>query len=336
MPWATGVRKLGAVRALAAPSRAAARRLDLAALLLVPPLLLVLSLLWPLSSFGFARVAGRAGAEPGSPASAGLKAAGAGALMDDFEALVLAAPSGAGALAALCEGGASAPAYVVAAARPGEGEGGEVVFLASPPISPGHVVVPGSFNPMHEGHEALGARAVEVRAERGDSPVAGLLFELCVSNADKGAQPLEELRRRAEAVARRGQRLLITRASLYRDKAALCRGCDFVVGYDTYRRIVNPKYYMPPGKALDDASDAERREWVLAALEELREKGIRLLVAGRVEDDGSFSDLEQAPLFELPENMAGMILPIPGFRLDISSSSLRAAAAANAVGASAT
>lgn len=235
-------------------------------------------------------------------------------------------------MVALCRGSPEAPAYVLALSRPEAPS--EVVFLAAPAFGTGYVVMPGSFNPMHEGHEVLASKVVELRKERGEPPASGVLFESCPFHPDKGVVPIDELRCRAEAIVRRGHRLLLTRASLYKDKAVLCPRCDFGVGYDVYEKIVNPKYYVPAGKTMVDATDAERRAWVIQALDELHGHGIRFFVAGRANDDGTFLDLDTAPCFDLPEHLAALFVPVPGFRLDISSTELRrqavAAAAATA------
>jgi len=66
------------------------------------------------------------------------------------------------------------------------------------------VLLPGSFNPLHEGHTALLAAAV---AAAGPGAVGG--FELSVSNADKGVLPLAEVERRAAQFAPAAQRIYI-------------------------------------------------------------------------------------------------------------------------------
>ena len=37
--------------------------------------------------------------------------------------------------------------------------------------------------------------------------------------------------------------LVLTNESLFVNKARLMKDCHFVIGYDTYIRILNPKYY---------------------------------------------------------------------------------------------
>ncbi|CAE8593521.1 unnamed protein product, partial [Polarella glacialis] len=144
-----------------------------------------------------------------------------------------------------------------------------------------------------------------------------------VVNADKGAIDVDELIRRIQGVVARGYRVLATRASLFDAKAALCPGCDFAVGYDTYRRILDAKYAAPAGQSLESSTAEERRSWVLEALRRLKCHRVHFVVAGRVDGDG-FKTMDTDPVMELPEEFEGMFLPVPNFRLDISSSALRA------------
>ncbi|CAM9967304.1 unnamed protein product, partial [Discosporangium mesarthrocarpum] len=129
-------------------------------------------------------------------------------------------------------------------------------------IKPGTVVFPGSYNPLHRGHMRLMEAACSLHARRvlGDGHQGGAgaggrggggvraVFEVSVSNADKGVLSVGEIRARvAQFIDRAGTGwpfpLALTRAPLFKDKARLFPGCAFVVGADTAKRIVNPKYY---------------------------------------------------------------------------------------------
>lgn len=129
------------------------------------------------------------------------------------------------------------------------------------------LLLPGSFNPVHEGHEEIGRQAAKLLGRSFDS----VFLELCVVNADKGAVDVATLCSRITKAALRGNRVLATRAMLFQDKADLFPGCDFVVGYDTYRRILNPKYYAPAG-AKADSSPEEQCGWVAEALQRLQRR----------------------------------------------------------------
>lgn len=209
------------------------------------------------------------------------------------------------------------------------------ICLRAPTLPPS-IVLPGSFNPIHPGHEEMAERTAVLA---GHSPETAL-FEICAWNPDKGGLPCDELLRRTEAITARGHRVLLTRASFFFQKAAICRGCDIAIGYDTYRRVVDAKYYVPEGATLEEATEEERREWVLKALRELAICRVRMVVAGRV-DGPDFRSLETHPLIDLDGDLEGLFVPLPDFRLDISSTELRqqaaeaaAAAAADAAAAS--
>jgi hypothetical protein len=158
----------------------------------------------------------------------------------------------------------------------------------------------GSFNPLHAGHERLAQAAAVVLG----MPV---LFELPVVNADKPPLSYAEVERRLEQFRGRHP-VVLTRAPLFRDKAALFPGCVFVVGYDTAARLVEPRYYG--GEARRDA-----------ALAEIRAAGCRFLVAGRAVG-GVFRTLSD---IAIPERFRDLFIELPEsvFRLDLSSTEIR-------------
>ena len=161
-------------------------------------------------------------------------------------------------------------------------------------------LVPGSFNPWHQGHRAL-LSAVRRRA---DGRVA---YELSVTNVDKSPLPAPELRRRVAQFANAAV-LVLTRAPTFIEKARLLPGALFAIGADTAARVVAPDYY---GGVVA----------MHAALTELRDLGNRFLVAGR--DDGTrFVTLADVTI---PPEFGDLFEPIPTeeLRVDVSSSELR-------------
>ncbi|HMQ30930.1 MAG TPA: hypothetical protein PKD53_09385 [Chloroflexaceae bacterium] len=185
---------------------------------------------------------------------------------------------------------------------------GRIGSLTLPPAGapraddpPGGAILAGSFNPLHWGHEGMAAAATALTG----LPVA---FELAVVNADKGALAPAEVARRAAQFAGR-HTLVLSRAPLFAQKAALYPGRAFVLGYDTAARLVAPRYY---------GGEAGMR----AALDGMRAAGCRFLVAGRLVE-GRFRTLAD---LALPPAYAALFTPIPEalFRGDVSSTALRA------------
>lgn len=160
-------------------------------------------------------------------------------------------------------------------------------------------VLPGAFNPLHDGHRAMRDDA----ARRLGVPVG---FELSVANVDKPPLDYVELRRRLAQFAQGD--LVVTNAPTFLAKAEALGGVAFVVGVDTMSRIAAGRYYGSP-----TARDA--------AFARLRDLGCTFLVYGRLLDD-AFRTLDDC---RLPPALARLCAGVPAaeFRRDISSTALR-------------
>jgi nicotinic acid mononucleotide adenylyltransferase len=174
------------------------------------------------------------------------------------------------------------------------------MMLSAPQPS---LLFPGSFNPLHEGHLLLARVAEELRQQ----PLA---FEISVTNVDKPPLAGETVRRRLAQFAWKSP-VELTRAPTFLEKSRLFPSTTFVIGADTAERLVAPKYY----------ADDELRMHV--ALEEIANSGGSFLVAVRMDAGGRVRALNDIPV---PRRYTNLFTEIPEhrFRLDVSSSELRA------------
>ena len=168
------------------------------------------------------------------------------------------------------------------------------------------VLVPGSFNPVHDGHVSLARIAEELRQQ----PAS---FEISVINVDKPPLANETVRHRIAQFAWKSP-VELTRAPTFLEKSRLFRGATFAIGADTAERLVAPKYY-------GDDEDRMHR-----ALEEIGNAGGSFLVAVRIDAAGRIRALND---ILVPRRYVDLFTEIPEhrFRFDTSSSEIRARAA---------
>lgn len=187
-----------------------------------------------------------------------------------------------------------------------DGKRGMAVVTAEGRVTSGaglgpRTLLSGSFNPVHDGHWGLAEAA---------SRHAGLpaLFELPLVNAAKAPIDMAAARKRALQFVGRAP-IALTRAPLFAQKAELFPGSVFVVGVDTAERVVDTRFYEGDPEAMR------------AALETVKARGCRFLVAGR-EAGGAYRTLSQVAV---PEGFRDLFeaLPEGEFRLDISSTEIR-------------
>lgn len=134
---------------------------------------------------------------------------------------------------------------------------------------------------------------------------------MTLKNADKGVLDPKDpsLMARIRQFTSAGQDLVLSNHSLFVQKARLMPGCSFVIGFDTYVRILNPKYYQ------------DSREVMEAAIAEIGQIGCSFVVGGR-SIDGVFTAADQGLV---PPSLSQMFvfLAESEFRRDVSSTQLR-------------
>jgi nicotinic acid mononucleotide adenylyltransferase len=169
-------------------------------------------------------------------------------------------------------------------------------------VLPRYALLCGSFNPLHDGHLRMAHTASRIL----EQPVA---FELSALNVDKPPLSADTILSRIAQFAGRWP-IVVSNAPSFVEKAQRFPGSTFIVGYDTAERILQPHYYH------------NSHQKMLAALAYIRDQGCRFLVAGRVNQQGRFQQLDH---LDTPTPFRDLFQAIPAtqFRKDISSSQLR-------------
>ena len=169
-------------------------------------------------------------------------------------------------------------------------------FVSSGP----RCLLPGSFNPVHEGHRRmLGVAATRLGTR------TGAAFELAIVNPDKPPLSPEDAAARLAGFAG-DEAVWLTRAPTFPEKARIFPGAAFAVGVDTIARIAEPRYYGGP-------------EGLARAIALLGR--CRFLVFGRLAGAG----FETLASTALPEALRALCDGVSEaeFRADISSTELR-------------
>ena len=156
------------------------------------------------------------------------------------------------------------------------------------------LLIPGSFNPLHEGHERLAVAAGQLSGRRPS-------LELSVENVDKPTLRRVDIEGRLAAIRGRFS-VIMTRAPTFLQK----------IGYDTATRLLQGAYYEGGEQGM------------VAVLEEFRTGEHCFWVAGRLQE-GKYLALAD---IDVPAGFEALFAPIPeeDFRVDISSTELRSRA----------
>lgn len=164
----------------------------------------------------------------------------------------------------------------------------------------GKLLLPGSFNPLHDGHRQIMA----VAEQRTGLPGA---YEITVRNADKPAIDFISLEERLSGIA--DHPVWLTNTPTYAAKAALFPGATFAIGVDTIARVGEQRFYE------------YRQDLMEAAFEEFKRLDCHFLVFGR-SDGTHFLTLDD---LDLPQALRAQCTEVPesDFRADVSSTDLR-------------
>ena len=206
------------------------------------------------------------------------------------------------------------------------------------------LMLPGSFNPLHQGHCNLLKVAEEITGLRG-------VFELSCTNVDKPELPEEEILRRASAI--KDIPVALTSAPRFVQKAELFPNTTFVLGYDTAARLLEKNHTLQGMVSDFSTRDEVERGWREATSNGTKCRGkpwknqwdffqtleTKFLVAGRVfhplEKDSSLatrsaetrrSRFQCLERLEISTGLESLFEAIPEerFREDVSSTELRA------------
>lgn len=179
--------------------------------------------------------------------------------------------------------------------------GGKLRPTGPKDLAPPKAVLSGAFNPLHAGHVRMAQVGQEILG-------VAVAMELSIVNVDKPPLDYGEIERRLQEVAPE-QTVWLTRAATFEEKSRLFPNTTFLVGVDTFRRIVAPQYYPADPAAC------------LRAVERIAARGCRFLVFGRDMGTGlvRLSDLE------LPDMLRDLAteVPIERFCEGISSTAIR-------------
>jgi nicotinic acid mononucleotide adenylyltransferase len=168
------------------------------------------------------------------------------------------------------------------------------------------VLLAGSFNPLHHGHQQLLDAAIGTVALDG---VLGV-FELSVSNCSKSDIDNRELYARAKQFVDAGRSLLITNKPYFRDKVNFVgTGSWFCIGADTFRRFFDVQYY-------------ESYSQMVEFSDFLLKRGVKLIVGPRALQSKLETIVDYIDL--VPPTYRSEVREVQNFRVDVSSTELRA------------
>jgi len=110
------------------------------------------------------------------------------------------------------------------------------------------------------------------------------------------------------AINAQGLNAMITKLPFFGDKNSFLQNGYFVLGADTFKRLLDTRYY------------SHSYEHMIAKLAEFTRKNNKIIVAPRVVEGGQLSSFKD---FKIPEILKDFAFEVENFRMDISSSEIR-------------
>ncbi len=164
----------------------------------------------------------------------------------------------------------------------------------------GQLLLPGSFNPLHDGHREM------LRVAEAQTGLSGA-FELSVKNADKPSLDYLTIQERVTGMG--DANLWLTNTPTFEGKAKLFPHATFALGVDTLTRIGELRFY-------DNHVDLLEK-----ALDTFDKCDTHFLVFGRLMN-GMFTTLEDLPI---PQRLLERCTSVPesSYRNDTSSTAIR-------------
>ncbi len=176
----------------------------------------------------------------------------------------------------------------------------ELPFRYTESESEGSLLLPGSFNPIHDGHKEMLRIAEEISKTKG-------AFEISIKNAEKPSLDYITLTERLDQMKQHP--VWLTNTATFSEKSRLFPNSIFAVGIDTIKRIGEVRFYNNDPALMEEA------------FKECSSNGIKFLVFGRLQN----KQFESMQDLSLPENLRSLCQSVPEevFRLDLSSTQLR-------------
>jgi hypothetical protein len=184
-----------------------------------------------------------------------------------------------------------------------------------------HILFPGSFNPLHYGHEQVAAAAKRLTGKR-------VVFAISADHPVKGKLSHGEIALRLRQFAWRHLAMVGHGDGLYVEKARRFPGFDIIIGADALLGLLDNRHYVElyRDRIANLANEQDRtvygqnQHWL--ALRDIQELKSRFLVSGRVMD-GQYLDPIEIINNRVYWPFRELFVPISG-GADISSSALRA------------